>query len=339
VTAERAHGASSPQKAEEDDLQPLRLGGGRDSASPATRTRTPRLPREPPCGGHPPAGSEPLRRDEADPDRVQRSGSSCADTNRQPPARSSPRAAPAAASGSDRRPADRGRDRSARARIRVPRDAVPLRGCTAPGARRDPGSPPRLGTNPADPASDRGSGPRARGRRARRRSGAGDRHAATASVAEPHRATSHEAGRGGGPRTRVELGVVRKKLMSQGEYDGALEILNALYRSAGRATSRLRKLVAEAEAAFVEKAYGTTFRHKNPVPHLPPRASQTKPCRPSQFFLISRIDGSWDVKSINPDQPGARWSTPSASSSECASAASSRSRTPPRASTSAPRRT
>jgi hypothetical protein len=58
-------------------------------------------------------------------------------------------------------------------------------------------------------------------------------------------------------------------------------------------------MTAEAEAAFVERAY----RHYLPPTKVP---ALTKPMEelecealsPTEFFLLSRIDGSWDVKSI-----------------------------------------
>ncbi|HKQ59706.1 MAG TPA: hypothetical protein VJS92_00395, partial [Candidatus Polarisedimenticolaceae bacterium] len=87
-------------------------------------------------------------------------------------------------------------------------------------------------------------------------------------------------------------------LMSRGEYEGALDILDVLYRSHPEDES-LRRLTAEAEVAFTEKAY----RHylpasKVPVLIKPVESLESENLSPSEVFLLSRIDGSWDVKSI-----------------------------------------
>lgn len=89
-----------------------------------------------------------------------------------------------------------------------------------------------------------------------------------------------------------------RRLLNRGEYDSALEILDRAYK-AQPADESLRRLLAEAEASFVEKAY----RH-----YLPPNkvvaltasvdALTAERLSPAEFFLLSRIDGTWDVKSI-----------------------------------------
>lgn len=89
------------------------------------------------------------------------------------------------------------------------------------------------------------------------------------------------------------------ELMRKGDPAAALEILNSAYAEhAG--DEMLGKLVAEAEVAFRDKAY----RHYLPasqVVHLtatPEQLAAEANLSPEEFFLISRIDGSWDVKSI-----------------------------------------
>ena len=89
-----------------------------------------------------------------------------------------------------------------------------------------------------------------------------------------------------------------RRLLNRGEFDSALEILDRAYK-AQPGDEALRRLLAEAEASFVEKAY----RH-----FLPPskivtlqRAVESltaEQLSPTEFFLLSRIDGTWDVKSI-----------------------------------------
>lgn len=89
-----------------------------------------------------------------------------------------------------------------------------------------------------------------------------------------------------------------RSLMADGQHDRALGVLDALYRE-HPSDDALRRLTAEAEAAFVDKAY----RHylppdKIPVLTMPVEALEAQQLSPPDFFLLSRIDGSWDVKSI-----------------------------------------
>jgi hypothetical protein len=89
-----------------------------------------------------------------------------------------------------------------------------------------------------------------------------------------------------------------RRLMSETEFEQALSILDELYNEFPGDES-LRRLTAEAEAAFIEKAY----RHYLPpakVPTLirPVNDLESENLSPTEFFLLSRIDGSWDVKSI-----------------------------------------
>jgi len=89
-----------------------------------------------------------------------------------------------------------------------------------------------------------------------------------------------------------------RRLLNRGDFDNALEILDRAYKSQP-GDEALRRLLAEAEASFVEKAY----KH-----YLPPskvvtlsRAAESltgERLSPTEFFLLSRIDGTWDVKSI-----------------------------------------
>jgi len=89
-----------------------------------------------------------------------------------------------------------------------------------------------------------------------------------------------------------------RRLMAESEFEKALVILDRIYGDYPGEES-LRRLTAEAEAAFVEKAY----RH-----FLPPSkilvltkemdGLETEDLSPSEFFMLSRIDGTWDIKSI-----------------------------------------
>lgn len=97
--------------------------------------------------------------------------------------------------------------------------------------------------------------------------------------------------------TETDLEIARR-LMAKGDFDSALEILDRAYRMQP-GDEALRRLLAEAETAFVEKAY----RHylppgKVPVLVKPPQTLQSEHLSPAEFFLLSRMDGSWDVRSI-----------------------------------------
>ena len=89
-----------------------------------------------------------------------------------------------------------------------------------------------------------------------------------------------------------------RRAMSSGDPEAALAVLDSLYDELP-GDEALRRLTLEAEAAFVEKAY----RHYLParlIVHLtrPIEELTSRPFSPTEFFLISRIDGAWDVKSI-----------------------------------------
>lgn len=97
--------------------------------------------------------------------------------------------------------------------------------------------------------------------------------------------------------TETDLEIARR-LMARGDFDGALEILDRAYRLEP-SDDALRKLLAEAEAAFVEKAY----RHYLPAAKIPilaktPESLTAERLSPAEYFIVSRIDGSWDVRSI-----------------------------------------
>jgi hypothetical protein len=102
------------------------------------------------------------------------------------------------------------------------------------------------------------------------------------------------------PRPDLENATVAdaRRLMSEGELEAALDILDRLYsRSPG--DDALRRLTAEAEAAFVGKAYQHYLpAHKVPILNSALESMSSESLTPQEFFLLSRIDGSWDVKSI-----------------------------------------
>jgi hypothetical protein len=88
------------------------------------------------------------------------------------------------------------------------------------------------------------------------------------------------------------------QLMSQAEYEDALEILDHIYQEYPGDES-LRRLTCEAEAAFIEKAYRHYLpAHKIAVLKQPVESYESENLSPTEFFLLSRIDGTWDIKSI-----------------------------------------
>jgi hypothetical protein len=124
---------------------------------------------------------------------------------------------------------------------------------------------------------------------------AGDAPAASTLGTEPKGVESLE--KSGAHRLVSQLEAARRR-MSSGEFEEALNILDELYRQFPGDES-LRRMTAEAEAAFAEKAY-RHFLPPTKVPTLtrPMEELECENLSPSEFFLLSRIDGSWDIKSI-----------------------------------------
>ena len=91
---------------------------------------------------------------------------------------------------------------------------------------------------------------------------------------------------------------VARRLLNRGEYEASLDILDRAYK-AQPGDEALRRLLAEAEATFVEKAY-RHFLPPNRIVSLarPMEELTAEHLSPPEFFLLSRIDGTWDVKSI-----------------------------------------
>jgi len=92
---------------------------------------------------------------------------------------------------------------------------------------------------------------------------------------------------------------VARKLLNRGDFEAALEILDRAYKSQPGDES-LRRLLAEAEAAFVDKAQRHYLPATKVVSLAKSMASMTaEHLSPNEFFLLSRIDnGTWDVRSI-----------------------------------------
>lgn len=87
-------------------------------------------------------------------------------------------------------------------------------------------------------------------------------------------------------------------LMAEAQLEAALDLLDGLYRQRPQDES-LKRLTAEAEAAFIDRAY-RYFVPPDKIPTLlrPMESLAAESLSPQEFFLLSRIDGKWDVKSI-----------------------------------------
>lgn len=101
------------------------------------------------------------------------------------------------------------------------------------------------------------------------------------------------------PQASMEERLVEARhLVDRAEYESAIEILDALYRAEPN-HDPLRRLLTEAEIAFVDKAY----KHYLPANKVPVLARSLEDLSreqitPAEFFLLSRIDGVWNLKSI-----------------------------------------
>ena len=89
-----------------------------------------------------------------------------------------------------------------------------------------------------------------------------------------------------------------KELLKAADAEGALMILEKA-RSAGEKNPELNALIQVAEEHFIERSY----RHylparKIPVLKRPLETLVNEQLSPEEVFLVSRVNGSWDLKSI-----------------------------------------
>ena len=92
--------------------------------------------------------------------------------------------------------------------------------------------------------------------------------------------------------------ITARRMLSEGQDEAALTRLEALY-SEHPHNDPLRRLTAEAEAAYIDRAY----RHWLPPDQIPVlkttlESMESENLSPSEVFMLSRIDGFWDIKSI-----------------------------------------
>lgn len=87
-------------------------------------------------------------------------------------------------------------------------------------------------------------------------------------------------------------------LLERHEHEQAIDLLNALHKAEPHRDA-LRRLLAEAEAAFVERAYKHYLpAYKVPFLRRPLDTLTGEQITSAEFFLLSRVDGAWNVKSI-----------------------------------------
>ena len=100
------------------------------------------------------------------------------------------------------------------------------------------------------------------------------------------------------PDTPQSLMAAAKELIKSGDAEGALIILTKAGSASGR-NPELNALIQVAEEHFIERAY----RHYLPPKKIPvlrrPLESLTGfDLSPEEVFLVSRVNGSWDLRSI-----------------------------------------
>jgi hypothetical protein len=103
------------------------------------------------------------------------------------------------------------------------------------------------------------------------------------------------------PSSRKTLdGLVRRArgLLGNGECEAVLVLLNEVLET-DSAHNEARKLMTLAEEEFREQTYRLSLPPDS-IPELahPLAELSTENLRPEEYFLLSRIDGTWDLKSI-----------------------------------------
>jgi hypothetical protein len=86
--------------------------------------------------------------------------------------------------------------------------------------------------------------------------------------------------------------------LRRGDAEEALSLLDSV-RAAGVRTPEVQSLHHEAERYFVERAYRYYLPpDKIPVLKRPIETLVNEPLSPEEFFLVSRVNGAWDLRSI-----------------------------------------
>lgn len=114
-----------------------------------------------------------------------------------------------------------------------------------------------------------------------------------------------EVGRGEAPvapRTPTDspqaLMEAARELIKRGDSEGALVILEKTRRTAGK-NPEMNALIQVAEEHFIDKAYRHYLPPKKiPVLKQPLESLVNQDLSPEEGFLVSRVNGSWDLRSI-----------------------------------------
>jgi hypothetical protein len=89
-----------------------------------------------------------------------------------------------------------------------------------------------------------------------------------------------------------------KELIKSGDAEGALTILHKASSTAGR-SPEINALIQVAEEHFIERAYRHYLPPKKiPVLRKPLEALTGLDLSPEEVFLVSRVNGTWDLRSI-----------------------------------------
>lgn len=114
-----------------------------------------------------------------------------------------------------------------------------------------------------------------------------------------------EVGKGAAPAatrapadTPQALMEAAKELIKSGDSEGALVILEKARRTAGK-NPEMNALIQVAEEHFIDKAYRHYLPPKKvPVLKKPLESLTSQDLSPEEGFLVSRVNGSWDLRSI-----------------------------------------
>ena len=100
------------------------------------------------------------------------------------------------------------------------------------------------------------------------------------------------------PDSPLALMAAAKDLIKSGDAEGALLVLEKARASAGK-TPEINALIQVAEEHFIERAYRHYLPPKKiPVLKQPLESLVNQDLSPEEVFLVSRVNGSWDLKSI-----------------------------------------
>ena len=89
-----------------------------------------------------------------------------------------------------------------------------------------------------------------------------------------------------------------KELIRTGDSEGALMILEKARAASGK-NPEINALIQVAEEHFMERAYRHYLPpHRIPVLRKPLESLVDQDLSPEEVFLVSRVNGSWDLKSI-----------------------------------------